>query len=59
MLSGTAIRVAEFWIFLSMGIRDLLERYGNNMRKNYLRNVKIDIDQFETKRTEFYSIRKD
>ena len=59
MLSGTAIRVAEFWIFLSMGIRDLLERYGNNMRKNYLRNVKTDIDQFETKRTEFYSIRKD
>ncbi len=59
MLSGTAIRVAEFWIFLSMGIRDLLERYGNNMRKNYLRNVKMDIDQFETKRTEFYSIRKD
>lgn len=37
MLSGTAIRVAEFWIFFSIGIRDLIERYGKNMKKVYLR----------------------
>lgn len=37
MFSGTAIRVAEFWIFFSIGIRDLLERHGKNMKGIHLR----------------------